>query len=446
MTGTEDVARDEPGGRDGPVARDVPQDVDVDVAVAVDVLVVGAGPAGLAAAIELRRLGVGRVLVADRELQAGGAPRHSLHIGYGIRDLRRLATGPAYAWHYAHRAERAGAEIRCGTTVTALTSDLQATLTSSAGVQTVTAGAVLLATGCRERPRSARLVPGDRPAGVLTTGELQQRVYASGERIAGRALIVGAEHVSFSAMRTLKHAGADVIALVTDQPRHQSYGAFRLGAAALWRVPVWTSTGVHRVIGHDRLTAVELIDGATGAIRQVPCDTLVFTGGWIPDHELARLAGVAIDPGTRGPVVDTALATSVRGVFAAGNLLHAAETADVAALDGRHVAGHIAAVLQEGNAGPAGLPSPDAISISVVAPLSWIAPNAIRSPVTPPPRARFVLRSDVFARRARLEVRQDGKILASARARLMPNRPVRLDASWLDRAELAAGPVQVHLD
>ncbi len=99
-------------------------------------------------------------------------------------------------------------------------------LTSAAGIEPVRAAAVLLATGCRERPRAARLVPGDRPSGVLTTGELQQRVYLGGERLTGRALVVGAEHVSFSAALTLAHAGARVLALVTDQPRHASYAAF----------------------------------------------------------------------------------------------------------------------------------------------------------------------------------------------------------------------------
>lgn len=410
----------------------------------VDVLIVGAGPAGLAAAIELRRLGVGRVLVADREQEAGGIPRHSAHTGYGIRDLRRVLTGPAYARRYGKAAASAGAEIRCGTTVTGLTGDRQATLTSAAGIETLTAGVVLLATGCRERPRSARLVAGDRPrAGVMTTGELQQRVYLGGERIAGRALVVGAEHVSFSALVTLEHAGADVIALVTDQAAHQSYGAFRLGAAVRWQVPVWTSTEVHRIIGRERLTAVELSDRTTRVIRQVECDTLVFTGDWIPDHELARLAGAAMDPGTRGPVVDTALATSVPRVFAAGNLVHAAETADVAALGGRHAARHIAAVLRGGSDGTSEPASTDVIPICVAAPLVWIAPNAIRSPRTPPPRDRFLLRSEVFLRRARLEVRQEGKVLGSARSRLVPGRPVHLDASWLARAELSAGPVQV---
>ena len=312
------------------------------------VVVVGAGP-GLSAAVELRRLGAGPVLVADREPEPGGVPRHSWHTGYGLRDLRRVMTGPAYARSLVSAAWSAGAELRAGTTVTGWATGPDGshavTMTSPAGRQTVQAAAVLLATGCRERPRTARLVPGDRPAGVMTTGELQQRVYLGGERLAGRALVVGAEHVSFSAALTLEHAGADVVALVTEHERQQSYAAFRFGAAVRWRVPVWTSSAVRRIAGRGRLEGVEVADVRTGTARFVPCEVVVFTGDWIPDHELARLAGLAMDPGTRGPVVDTTLATSLAGVFAAGNLVHAAETADIAALSGRHAARHIAAFL-----------------------------------------------------------------------------------------------------
>jgi thioredoxin reductase len=439
----------------------------------VDVLIIGAGPAGLAAAIELRRLGAGRVLVVDREQQPGGIPRHSAHTGYGMRDLHRVLTGPAYARRYAAAAAAAGAEIRPGTTVTGWAGDGSATLTSASGIETVSARAVLLATGCRERPRPARLVPGDRPAGVMTTGELQQRVYARGERIAGRALVVGAEHVSFSAMVTLAHAGADVVALVTDLPRQQSYAAFALGALARWRVPVWTSTALRRVDGRDRLTAVDVADLRTGAVRRVDCETLVFTGDWIPDHELARAAGLAIDSGTRGPAVDTSLETSARNVFAAGNLVHAAETADVAALDGVHAARHIAAVLhsREDTAGPcanapplataAGTPpqgsEPPAhqVPVTVEPPLAWISPNAVRFLVpagagpgagpVPPPRNRFLLRSQVFQRRAVLQARQGDRVLTTERARLIPGRPVHLDAAWLANIRPSGGPVLVTL-
>jgi thioredoxin reductase len=438
----------------------------------VDVLIAGAGPAGLAAAIELRKLGVGDVCVVDREQEAGGIPRHCSHTGYGVRDLNRLMTGPAYARHYRLAASAAGVTLRTGTTLTGwptaggeLAADgsapviqarqpgtITATLTSQSGIEDVHARAVLLATGCRERPRSARLVPGSRPAGVMTTGELQQRVYLHGQRLTGRAVVVGAEHVSFSAMLTLLHAGAQVTALVTDQPRHQSFAAFRLGARLRWQVPVWTRTTVTEIAGRDEVSAVLLRDERDGSVRSVPCELVVFTGDWTPDHELARLAGAALDPGTRGPAVDTALSTSLQGMFAAGNLVHAAETADVAALSGRHAAAQISAYLaahqsvvlggQAATAGQAGgwrVPVP----VMVAEPLLWISPNGV-SPASPePPRGQFVLRSGAFADRARLEVRQDGRLLKSAHARLVPARSIRLDGRWARHVDPTGGPVQV---
>jgi thioredoxin reductase len=415
----------------------------------VDVLVVGAGPAGLSAAAELRRLGVGSVLVAEREAAAGGIPRHSFHTGYGLRDLHRVMTGPAYARALASAAVAAGAEVRLGTTVTCCapgaSGGFGVTMTSARGIETVDAEVVLLATGCRERPRPARLVPGDRPAGVMTTGELQQRVYLGDERLPGRALVVGAEHVSFSAAVTLAHAGARVVALVTEYERQQSYAAFRVGAALRWRVPVWTSTAVRRVDGRERLAGVEVADLLGGSTRFVPCDTLVFTADWIPDHELARHAGLDLDPGTRGPTVDTLLQTSAAGVSAAGNLVHAAETADIAALSGRHAARQIAAAL----AGPGAAAEPKRrLPVLTEPPLRWISPNAVAMTAdgpAPPPLGRFVLRSAEFRQVARLEVRQDGQVLGrSGPVRLIPGRPVHLGARWLARVDPAGGPVHVE--
>jgi thioredoxin reductase len=431
----------------------------------VDVLVVGAGPAGLSAARELRRLGVESVLVTDREAEPGGIPRHSWHTGYGLRDLHRIMTGPAYARALADAAVAAGAELRVGTTVTCCVPGAgpgggpggpadgpagpggghEVTVTSARGIETVRARVVLLATGCRERPRTARLVPGDRPTGVMTTGELQQRVYLGHERLPGRAVVVGAEHVSFSAVMTLVHAGARVVALVTEYERQQSYAAFRLGAALRWRVPVWTSTAVRRIVGRERLAGIEVTGLGNGSTRFVPCDMLVFTGDWIPDHELAWYAGLDLDPGTRGPMVDTLLQTSAAGVFAAGNLVHAAETADIAALSGRHAARHIAALLRHG--GPGTSPQ-ESLPVRAEPPLRWISPNAMawtEDGPAPPPLGRFVLRSQEFRRLARLEVRQDGRVLGrSGPVRLIPGRPVHLGAAWLARADRAGGPVYVR--
>jgi thioredoxin reductase len=409
-----------------------------------DVLIVGAGPAGLAAAIELRRLGVADVLVVDREPEAGGVPRHCAHTGYGARDLRRIMTGPAYARRYREAAAAAGAEVRVSATLTGWPGSgpdepVAAELTSPAGIETIRARAVLLATGCRERPRTARLVPGSRPAGVLTTGELQQRVYLEGERLTGRAVIVGAEHVSFSAMLTLAHAGARAVALVTSQPRHQSLAAFRLGARLVWRVPVWTRATVTEIFGTGQVTAVRVRDERTGADRVVACELVVFTAEWIPDHEQARLAGARMDPAGRGPVVDTTLRTSLPRVFAAGNLVHAAETADVAALSGRHAARQMAELLSAPPAPAATVP------VTVAPPVQWISPSAIRVPGPLPPRGRFVLRSVTHRPRAHLEVHQDGRLLHRARTRLLPGRSIGLSGRWISRVDPAGGPVHVRV-
>ena len=406
------------------------------------VVVVGAGPAGLAAAIELCRRGAGDVLVLEREREAGGIPRHSDHPGFGARDRRRLLRGPRYARRYAELANAAGARIACETMATGWTAGGALEVTSAHGRSEIAAAAVILATGCRERPRAARLVPGARPAaGVMTTATLQQRVHLRHERAGFRAVVVGAEHVSFSAIATLAEGGARTVAMVTEHMRHQSLAAFRAGAAARYRAPLYPRTAITDIAGRARVESVELTHLDTGARRRVDCDTVVFTADWIPDHELAVLAGIDLDPGTRGPVVDTALRTARAGVFAAGNLDHGAEPADVAALSGRHAGAAAAAFLAGAR------PGPDARgAIRCAPPLHWIAPNAIAPGAGPPPRARFALRAHAFLRAPEIEVAQDGRTLWRGRLRgVRPGRSAALPAGWIERVDPAGGPVAVRV-
>ena len=418
------------------------------------ILVVGGGPAGLAAALELRRRGVARVTVVEREAAAGGIPRHAQHHGFGLRDLRRPLSGAAYARRYEEEAARAGAELRTETMVTGWSPDGALELTSPGGRETLEPAAVILATGCRERPRAARLVPGSRPDGVMTTGTLQQLVYLKGRSPGDRALVVGAEHVSFSALLTLAHGGARAVGMVTELPKHQSAWPFRAGTAIRWRTPLWTRTGVSAIHGRPRVEQVELTDLETGRTRTVACDTVVFTADWIPDHELASMAGLDMDPGTRGPAVDAALRTSRPGVFAAGNLLHGAEAADVAALSGRHAAAEAAAFVAGSRDWPAAR-----VPIVCDEPLVWIAPNAIAAPVggaaarvggaaspAVPPRGRFALRSRSFATRPTIQIAQEGRTLWTGRvARLVPGRSARLPYDWTAAVDPDGGPVRVRL-
>jgi thioredoxin reductase len=401
-----------------------------------DVIVVGGGPAGLACAVELRRRGVLDVVVLDREQRAGGIPRHCAHQGFGVRDLHRPLSGPTYARRYVELAERAGVDIRTEAMVTGWSPDGSLEITAPESREALRASAIVLATGCRERPRSARLVPGSRPEGVLTTGLLQQLVELLHPHIGTRAVIVGAEHVSFSALLTLVHAGVKVVGMVTELPRHQSLPGAALGVGLRYRVPVWTGTALTELRGLPRVEEVELRELRTGQTRLVACDTVVFTDDWIPDHELSVTAGLELDPGTRGPQVDTALRTTKVGLFAAGNLLQGAEPADVAALNGRHAATSVARWLNDRG------PWPDRVPIVCRPPLLWISPNGFSA--TPPPRYRFALRSSVFLSRPELQIRQDDRVLWRGRLRqLVPGRSGQVPAKWLARVNPEGPEIEV---
>lgn len=404
----------------------------------VDVVIVGAGPAGLTAARELAR--DRSVLVLDREGEAGGIPRHSDHLGYGVRDLRRVTSGPAYARMLVDAALSAGAEVRTESMVTGWAGERSLEVTSPLGRTVVEADAVVLATGARERPRSARLVPGDRPAGVLTTGQLQNLVHLQHRSPGTRAVVVGAELVSWSAVLTLREAGCTTVLMTTEHEKGESYAAFRAPARAALRTPVATSTRVVRIVGRDRVEGVEVEDAA-GARRLVDCDTVVFTGGWIPDHELVRLAGIDLDPATLGPRVDSALRTSRPGVFGAGNLLHPVDTADVAALDGRFVASSVRRWLDTGEAFPGGA------QIVADEPFRWVAPSLLAPGAPAPPRGRLLLWADEHRAAPRVAAYQDGVEVGRVRVPwpLSPGRVFRLPWSLVRGASPRGGEIRIRL-
>ncbi|WP_020116860.1 NAD(P)/FAD-dependent oxidoreductase [Streptomyces canus] len=405
----------------------------------VDVLIVGAGPAGLTAAARLADAQVGRVEVLDREQQAGGVPRHCAHGGYG--SWSRPLTGPAYARLLVTAAERAGAVVRTGVTALDWAGPLSLHTVGPAGPETIRARAVVLATGARERPRSARLVPGTRPAGVLTTGELQQAVHLHQQHIGERAVVVGAEDVSYAAAATVRAAGAVVVAMLTDLPRARTTPSRAADARLRQGIPLLTGTTVTELLGHARLSGVRVRhrDGRTAAL---PCDTVVFTGDFVPDHELARRGGLTLDTGTLGPAVDGSLRTSRPGVFAAGSVLHPVESAAIATREGAQAAGAVLEAL-------AGVEHQDGVPLAVAPPLRWIVPNR----VTPAPAESglphglpYILRTTAPLTRPLLQVTQDGRTLYRQRlARALPYRPLVLSARWTHLVDPEGGPVRVTL-
>ena len=403
-----------------------------------EILIIGGGPAGLSAARELKIQGADNVTVIERESNAGGIPRHSDHTGYGLRDLKRVMNGPSYARTLVDRASSAGAVIRTGTMVTGWSGPMSAELTSTQGREVITPDAIILATGARERPRAARRIPGDRPNGVMTTGQLQNLVHLKHQAVGTRAVIVGAELVSWSAVLTLREIGCATVAMTTQFDQPESYAAMAIPGRLALRVPIARRTRVVRVIGRDLVEGVEIEQIGTGRRRVLECDTVIFTGDWIPDYELAQGNGLLMDLGSRGPVVDTALRTSREGIFAAGNLLHPVDTADVASLDGVHAARQVMRWL-------AGEQAPTtAAPVVADAPFTWVSPGLVRTGDVAPARDRVLLWSTEYRAFPKVVVRQGARVL-SRRTLPWPVSPGRVFRLPWSMFEPARGTEEIRI-
>jgi thioredoxin reductase len=405
----------------------------------VAVAVVGGGPSGLTAAAALAPIVDGEVLVVEREAETGGIPRHSDHLGYGIRDLKRFISGPSYAKRLTLAAQDAGAVLETEAMVTGWAGERQLQITSPRGVRIVSAGAVVLATGARERPRPARLVPGDRPDGIYTTGQLQNLVHLHQAQVGSRAVIVGAELVSWSAALTLRESGCATVGMVSSYPRGEAYTAFRVPGRFLMGGPMFTRSRLVGIHGKDRVCSAVVENIDSGQRTTVDCDTVVFTGDWIPDHELARTGGLAMDPGTRGPVVDAGLRTSSPGVFAVGNLLHPVDTADCAALDGRHAATAVSRWLAHHDE------PPKAVGLRTDRPFRWVAPQLVSPEGGIASRGDLLFWVDEYRRLPKLRAVQDGRIIGSKRTPwpAAPGRVYRAPWSLVSNADPEGGDVTV---
>ncbi|MCW1918142.1 FAD-dependent oxidoreductase [Rhodobacter sp. KR11] len=290
------------------------------------VVVIGSGPAGLAAAAELALKGA-EVTVVERQSVAGGVPRLCGHSPYGLREFHRVMGGAAYARRLLEQA--AGARILLRHAVTAI--DERVHLSTPDGPLTLQADRILLATGAREASRAERLLPGERPQGILTTGALQDLWFGRGLVPFRRPVILGSELVTLSALLTCRQAGMQPVALLDEGLRLP----FRALPLALG-VPRLRGRVVDILATDGQISGLVIEEGST--TREIPCDGLLLTGQFRPEAGLARMAGLDIDPETMGPRVDARGQTSRPGIFAAGNLLRGVRTAGQCWSEGRATA------------------------------------------------------------------------------------------------------------
>jgi len=311
----------------------------------VDVAIIGAGPAGLAAATMLRQRGIDQVIVLDREAQGGGIPRHCGHPPFGMREFYRVLTGPQYAKRLVAQAIKAGVRVLTRHSVTRLLDRGELEVATPDGLMTILAKRVLIATGVRETPRSARLVTGARPLGITTTGALQSMYYLKGLVPCKRPVVIGTELVAFSSIMTASSAGIEPVAMIESGPRITARHPCEL--LPLFKgVPLLLNSELEKILGIAKVEGVSVKDTRTGKSRVIECDGVIFTGEFTPEATLARMSHLKVDSASGGLQVNQFGRCSDPAYFAAGNILRAVETAGWSYREGRSVGRWIADDLQ----------------------------------------------------------------------------------------------------
>ena len=327
----------------------------------VDLLIIGAGPAGLAAAIAAKEDGIDNLLVLEREHQPGGILRQCIHNGFGLHRFGEELTGPEYSQRDIDRAREMGIAIQTDTTVLSVDGKTHTVTCVSAakGVEVFQAKAIVLAMGCRERPRGALGTPGTRCAGIYSAGTAQKFVNLEGYMPGKRVVILGSGDIGLIMARRMTLQGAKVLACVELMPYSSGLNRNIVQCLNDYDIPLYLSHTVVDIKGRERLSGVTVakVDEnrrpIPGTEIQFDCDTLLLSVGLIPENELSEGAGVALSPLTSGAQVNDALETSVPGIFACGNVLHVHDLVDHVSAEsftaGHAAAAYVRGMLEEGD-------------------------------------------------------------------------------------------------
>ena len=298
-----------------------------------DVVVIGGGPAGLAAALKAREKAE-KVAVLERNDELGGILNQCIHSGFGLHVFKEELTGPEYAQRYVYMVKETDISCYLNTMVINVTEDKHVIAMSEDGMLVFEAASIVLAMGCRERTRGQIRIPGTRPAGVFTAGLAQRYVNLENFKPGSRVVILGSGDIGLIMARRLTLEGIKVVGVYELMP--YANGLYRNIKNCLddFGIPLHLSTTVTKIVGSKRVQAVEVsavdenLKPIPGTEEIIPCDTVLLSIGLIPENELSKKAGIELNPVTNGPKVDNALETSVKGIFACGNVLHVHDLVD----------------------------------------------------------------------------------------------------------------------